>query len=363
MPSWCWRRAARASVPSPLQLAQTAANWEHRSLANPALREFLEKNLGHPINPWPVQSWDFETLTLAALYYHPSLEVARAQWQVALGGNITAAARPNPTITLSPGYDFTATSLGMNPWIPIGSFDVPIETAGKRGYRQAQARHLSDSARLNFATAAWQVRGNLRASLIDFTAASERELLLEKQNGFQERIVRSLEQRLQAGAVASTELAQVRIGLERSRLELTDARRLAADARVRVADAIGLPVQALDGVDLRYDLAGTHATAGQLMSAQVRDEALQGRADILGALAEYAASQSALQLEIARQYPDIHFGPTYQYNQGDHQFNLGVTSRIAGSEPEPRPHRRGRGAPLRGGGQVHCVAGPGDCRH
>ena len=64
------------------------------------------------------------------------------------------------------------------------------------------------------------------------------------------------------------------------------------------------------------------------MSAQVRDEALQNRADILGALNEYSASQSALQLEIAKQYPDIHFGPYYQYNQGDHQFTLSVTAEL-----------------------------------
>jgi outer membrane protein, heavy metal efflux system len=60
----------------------------------------------------------------------------------------------------------------------------------------------------------------------------------------------------------------------------------------------------------------------------VRDLALQNRADILGALADYAATQSALQLEIARQYPDIHFGPYYQYNQGDHQFTLQVTAEL-----------------------------------
>ena len=64
------------------------------------------------------------------------------------------------------------------------------------------------------------------------------------------------------------------------------------------------------------------------MSAQVRDAALTNRTDILGALADYAASQSALQLEIAKQYPDIHFGPLYQYNNGDHQFTLSVSAEI-----------------------------------
>jgi outer membrane protein TolC len=48
----------------------------------------------------------------------------------------------------------------------------------------------------------------------------------------------------------------------------------------------------------------------------LRREALLERADVLAALAEYAASQSALQLEIARQYPDLRIGPGYEYDQG-----------------------------------------------
>jgi outer membrane protein TolC len=33
---------------------------------------------------------------------------------------------------------------------------------------------------------------------------------------------------------------------------------------------------------------------------------------VLAALADYAASEAALRLEIAKQYPDIHLNPGYQ---------------------------------------------------
>jgi cobalt-zinc-cadmium efflux system outer membrane protein len=49
---------------------------------------------------------------------------------------------------------------------------------------------------------------------------------------------------------------------------------------------------------------------------------------VRGALAEYAASQSALQLEIANQYPDLHLGPGYAWNNGnagDSQWELGLS--------------------------------------
>jgi outer membrane protein TolC len=54
-------------------------------------------------------------------------------------------------------------------------------------------------------------------------------------------------------------------------------------------------------------------------------QALVSRADILGALAEYAATQSALQLEIAKQYPDLHLNPGYEYDQGNNKWGLGLS--------------------------------------
>ena len=299
-----------------------------RALDDPALRAFLEKCLQKRFDNWPPASWDFEKLSLAAFYYHPSLAVARAQWQTAIGAKITASQRLNPTLAASPGYDFTATSIGLNPWIPGVSLDIPIETMGKRGYRQAQARHLSDSARLNIASIAWQVRGNLRSNLIEYSAARDRESLLQKQSKLQTQIVQSLEDRVKAGAASSTDLAVVQIALERTQLDLSDARRQSADTLIGVADAIGISARALAGVELDFDLAALHPAASAMLTPEVRGVALRSRADILEALADYEASQSALQFEIAKQYPDIHFGPSYQFNNGDHQFTLSVTAEL-----------------------------------
>lgn len=310
----------------PISPAQTAASLEARRLDNPDLHPWLETNLSRFFPEWPPKTWDFDMLTLAALYYHPSLDVARAQWGVALGGDKTAAGRPNPILSAVPGYSFSPSG-GPSPWTPAVSLDIPIETAGKRGYRIAQARNLSEAARLNIATAAWQVRSNLRTSLIDLVGAQNREALLQRQLTVQDRIVKSLEQRLQAGAVGISELGLVRIVQERVRFDWLDARRLSAEARTRVAEAIGVPVAAIEGLDLTYDLSASRPAAG-LLAPEVRRQALQSRSDILSALAEYAASQSLLQLEIARQYPDIHIGPGYQYDQANQKVALGITAEL-----------------------------------
>jgi len=48
------------------------------------------------------------------------------------------------------------------------------------------------------------------------------------------------------------------------------------------------------------------------------------RTDILGALAEYAAAEATLRLEIAKQYPDLHLNPGYQFDQGADKWSLGI---------------------------------------
>jgi outer membrane protein TolC len=60
-------------------------------------------------------------------------------------------------------------------------------------------------------------------------------------------------------------------------------------------------------------------------SHEVQRQELLNRPDMLRALAAYAASQSALQLEIAKQYPDVHLGPGYSWDQGENKWSLGFT--------------------------------------
>ena len=117
--------------PKPLSPEKSAAEIEAYSLTNAALKEFLAANLHRDFTNWPPATWDLEMLTLAAYYYHPSLEVARADWQIALGGEKTAAERPNPTVTASGIYEPVKDA--FSPWIPGLVFDLPIETAGNGG--------------------------------------------------------------------------------------------------------------------------------------------------------------------------------------------------------------------------------------
>lgn len=308
----------------PLSPADTAAHLDARTLDAPELKAFLERNLGREFAGWPLKSWDFEKLTLAAFYYHPGLEVARAQWAVAKAGVTTAGGRPNPTVGVVPEYNFNASS-GVSPWLPGVNFDLPIETAGKRGRRIARAQALSESARLSLAAAAMQVRANVRARLLEYEAANRRADLLEGQRQLEAARLELLAQRVNAGALAQTELTPARIAFIKTRVDVAEARRQAREARGRIAEVLGLPRKAIEGVEFHFAWDTRPDTVTAQAAADLRRQALQFRPDLLVLLAEYAASQSALRLEIARQYPDVHLGTGYQWDQGENKWALGLT--------------------------------------
>jgi outer membrane protein TolC len=203
------------------------------------------------------------------------------------------------------------------------ALDVPIETAGKRGHRVAQAHQLSESARWSVVTTAWEVRRKLTGALLDYTVARNREGLLERQLDLQTQIVRLEEGELAAGAVAGSDVTVGRIQLAKTRLDLETTRAQVAETRARSADALGVPLRALDGAELIFGMDPTDASA--LTAEEARHRALRGRSDVLGSLAEYEAAQAALQLEIAKQYPDIRLGPGYQWDQGQNDWLIGLT--------------------------------------
>jgi cobalt-zinc-cadmium efflux system outer membrane protein len=303
----------------PIDPARSAEALAARSLGDPELRSFVEANAESRSQSWPPPAWDLRALTLAAFYFQPDLDVARARWSVARGGTITAGEWPNPTLAAGAGYNTTTKS--PSPWIPFVAVDLPIETAGKRGHRIVMASHLSEAARLELASAAWRVRSRLRAALVELWLAEEEKTLREEQQALHQDNVRLLQLQWELGAISAFELVQARLESDAAALGYLEAERRAAQARLRVAEAVGVTAEALDAVSLSFDGLDTAPVEASL--AEARTQALLGRSDVLSALAAYAATQAALQLEIAKQYPDIHLGPAYEYDQGDHKWTLG----------------------------------------
>jgi len=307
--------------PRPIAPAKVMEDFEARRLDSPELGRFLIAN--KETESWPPSVWDLKALTLAALYYHPDMDIARAQWGIAQGGRITAGERPNPTLTPIMGYNTTSPRSEVTPWIPEVALELTIETAGKRGIRIAEARHLAESARWQIYAAAWNVRSRLRGAMLDVFAAGERADLILEQEKLQAEFVRLLGLQKDAGEVSVFDLTQARLALDQVRLEAIEAGRLKEEALAGLAAALGLTRRALEGLSFSFENF-RWAPRLDLPAGEVRRQTVVNRSDLRAALAAYEASQMALKLEVAKQYPDLVFGPDYQLDQTDSKWTLGV---------------------------------------
>ncbi len=340
-PPWPRRLAAAACVgvslascaqyrPEPLSPALNAAALDSRSLENPQLRRFLQASRASDERPVGEPRWDLGTLTLAALYYHPDLAIARAQLAAAQADIMTSRQRPNPSVGIGAAFNTAAVAGALPPGaLPLTVGPVVnflIETFGKREHRTAQAQHLAEAARADLAMAAWQVRGRVRTALLGVWAAGKRLELAQRQAALRQRLVALLEQRLGAGFATTLDVTRERVALVQATLGVRDVERTQADARVQLATAIGIPVAALDGVAVTGDAFERPVAPGpEVAGGPLRRRALTERPDVQASLARYAAAQSALQLAVAGQYPNVTLGPGYNYDVGFDRFFLSPT--------------------------------------
>ena len=310
----------------PLHAADSALSIEKRSLSNPHLQQFIENVLAKEI-VWPLPAWDLDKLSLAALYYHPDMNLANALAETADAANITAAQRPNPSLNATPSY-LTHLATAVAPWYAVSTLNIPIETAGKRDFRMDKAQQISEAAHLRIIDAAWTVRGRLRLAWLDAFAAQQAEHLAQQQLDLQQPITSRLEQLQAVGEINRQELLRSQLLLSQAQLNADTTQKKHAESQVQLATALGVPVEALTEIKLDFHQLAQIPALDSIPVAMLRAIALQQRADILAALADYAAAQASLHLEIANQYPNIQANPGYAWELGENLWSLGASVQL-----------------------------------
>lgn len=312
--------AVRRYHAAPIVPAETASRFQSRNLGDPALQAYEEKNLGHAVSAWPPKAWELRTLSLAALYFNPTLEAARARVAEAEAASITAGARPNPSLSVAPGIP--------SPYLFNLDLAVPIETAGKRGHRIQVARSLGQAARFDLADAAWKVRSSVRVALLNYLLASRGLEFLHSEEQVRGEQVNILEQRLSVGEIPRPEVDLARIELSKTHLALSTAEGQLNEAKSALAAAIGIPTAGLQGFDFSWSELDSPPSAASFSRGQIQRDAVLNRLDVRRALAQYAAAEADLQLEISRQYPDFQIGPGYTYEERNNFFTIGLSTTL-----------------------------------
>ena len=140
--------------------------------------------------------------------------------------------------------------------------------------------------------------------------------------------VRILQQRFTAGEISRIELDNAQIAMAQNHLDISTADGQIREAKAALAAAIGIRLAALDGVTFIWGDFDAPPTTDSLSAQQIQRDAVLNRMDVQRALAQYAAAESDLQLEIAKQYPDVEIGPGYAYEESRNFFTVGLSTTI-----------------------------------
>lgn len=305
---------------APISAPDEAARLEKRSLQDPNLHAFLRANLPHPLPNWPLKEWNLQELALAACYFNPQMQVAEAQAQISQAAIVAAGTRPNPSVSVQPGVP--------SPWLFSLHFNLPIQTAGKRHYQILRARDLNVAGRFGLANTSWTIRSSVRAALLNYLISTQSLQKLREQRKIQSARVTLLETRFKVGEISRPEVDLARINLDNQRLAVSSNETEIAQTRAALAQAIGVPVSALANISFSWPNLDAPPDPASISEKEIARDAVLNRLDVREALANYSAAQANLQLQVARQYPDIQIGPGYSYEEGNNYFTLLLSAQI-----------------------------------
>jgi len=306
--------------PAPLEPSATAADFTAGRLDDPDLGKRVRAFLPAKSQSWPPKPWNRADLLAVAWVSSPELRVARTKIEAGVAAELSAGLRPNPGLTLESEY----ARHDSHPWLYGVGLDWPLTGARPRRLRQDVARLETTAQRLELLETAWSIRSRLTGALTQWMHTQRRLALLANLASTQAHAIELTHRRIAAGEDAPFQIVELEHAYRDTEAEITAQRLQGTSAHAAAAAALGMPVVAVDAVDLTWPDWGTPPRLTQEMLQQKREQALLSRADLATAINEYALAETRLKLAVARQYPEISIGPGYYWDHGIAKFPLDV---------------------------------------
>ena len=302
----------------PLDPAAAVRDYEQRSLRSDALRTYFEAQ-GQPVSALAARALGSAALTFAAVYYHPEIELARARARVSAAETRTSRTRMPISITARPEYN-TKAGEGETPWGLGVLVGLPIDIGGKRDKRTEQLARIEDAVNLEVGVATWRVRSRLRRHFVDLYVADRTRHALELEQQERRLLLALMVKREAAGYASSTDVSALRLKVAETEVALRRAAVRRDQALAGVAEAVSVPLEEIARVELDFSALASP------MAPPARDEvsraALLNRIDLRRKLADYAAAEAAVKLEVARQYPDLTLLPGYFWDADESIWSI-----------------------------------------
>lgn len=321
----------------PIDVEQSAVKRSQKNLDNPDFKAFLIRR-GMSAEAIPFQSWHVESLHATALFFHTDLAVAKEKLALAEYSIQTAGQKPAMGVSGAIGRSDRANG-DINPMSYTLQIDIPFETTSKRAIKVEEAEHLAEVARMDAAEIAWNLRHQIQLDLIAYQEQQRNLQLLRRELDSYTQLINMLQKRVALGMGSNTELSQYQLIQQKSQIQLRNASakteillaKLSADVGLSMAEFKRTPIALV--VD-NGSISAEHRAS--ITPESLQSEALINRIDIRRALARYAASESKLKLEVAKQIPDISLSPGYAYEFGDRVWSLGFATLLNLLQQQPK---------------------------
>ncbi len=298
---------------------QKQEEYSTRGFDDQGLEDFIKAHDGNVT--WLLNKWSVENIIWAALYFNPNIKLAESKINEAKAAEITAGQIPNPTIGIAPGRDTSSPALDH---LLAFSFNLPVETNGKRGLRENATGYLSDSSRAQFENTVWDVHRDVISGLIDYYSAKQIVSNYQSLIKAQQEIVASYDKRTAEGQLPTAAVSQANIAYQQNISLLNQAQSNLMQAKARLAGSIGVPASALDKINIDYSELVNCRDINSI--ASLRKTSLENHPLLKASMMEYLAAHENLRLEVAKQIPDLDIGPGYEWNsQGGGKLSLGIS--------------------------------------
>lgn len=263
-------------------------------------------------------TWTGGDLLAAALARNAAVAESAAKYRTAVAAAKTSRVAPSMTLTLTAEY---AKSEPKQWLYGVGS-DIPLDIGARRGERLNAADLAALQALYDYGEVVWTVRTALARARAERLSADAELVLAQRLEAVRQDRADRLDRRVAAGEDDRSLALVARTDLALAHRRVVDARARRVQADAALAQALGVPVAAVANLAL----APVSSPPSDLDFAQARRDAATTRRDVLKAVVDYDLAESALRLEIAKQYPEIHLGPGYTYDHGVAKlpFNLGL---------------------------------------
>ena len=320
----CTHEPYQAKPLYPAKVTAKLANKDATSADFKAYLTRLGNAQGDDETKLPFAQWSIDELTLCALYFNPKLDLAKAQLALATININTANLKQSPTLN-SRAARSNQVNDDKSPWAFGLEVEIPIETASKRQIKVEEAQHLYEVARLDVADVAWQLRSQIGKDLLSLHENTAQQNQLNNELSIQNNLVKLLEKRVQLGAASNTELSAAKLLQQKAQFLLNSEQTKSAEIRAALAADVGLSSEKFALMQLKpFDIETALLTTPN--TAKLQEIALLNRLDIRRSLAKYAAAESKIKLEIAKQTPDISLSPGFAFEFGNSIWSLGFST-------------------------------------